>query len=182
VSSEGGCGSRPVRSAPQEPAVQAGPSVPEAAKLLAGLRPRLQIGATFLVWDRDSERTATTKRRPVVIVGGLPPLGEPPEVSLGRPVRVLTRVSWKEHFGSPPQTEAEKQRLLRERKWVFTPAGLLPGFDLDGAFEIRPIRPVRCVVLVNAPFLGWLPLPYIAILATHATGARLPEPYPPENA
>lgn len=153
-----------------------------ADDLLARLRPRLGIGATFLVYDRDSGRTPTTKRRPVVIVGGLPPAGEPAEITLGRLTRVLTRVSWKPYFGQPPKSEAEKFQLLVDKKMVFTPAGLLPGFDLDGAFEIRLVRPVRISVLGSPPFLGWLPRPYIEVLALHATGARLPDPYPPESA
>lgn len=149
---------------------------------LARLRPRLAVGATFLVYDRDSGRTPTPKRRPVVVVGGLPPADEPAEITLGRLVRVLTRVSWKPHFGPPPRSEAEKLQLARDRKMVFTPAGLLPGFDLDGAFEFRIVRPLAVIVLAGAPFLGWLPRPYIEVLALHATGARPADPYPPESA
>lgn len=150
--------------------------------LLARLRPRLAVGATFLVYDRDSGRTPTTKRRPVVIVGGIPPTNEPAEITRGRVVRVLTRVSWKPYFGPPPTSEAEKLQLLRDRKMVFTSAGVLPDFDLDGAFEFRIVRPLAVIVLVGAPFLGWLPRPYIDVLALHATGARPVDPYPPESA
>ena len=154
------------------------PESPEAR--LAALRPHLATGAVFAAPDSITGRTPAPKEaRPIVLVGSPPPPTATTNATLSWKLPIATRVSWKSKFGSLPASEAEMRTLLRQRNWVFTPAGLLPAFDLPGVFETEPRRWVTVDELTRCQFLDWLPLPYILWLTTHTTGARLPDPYPP---
>lgn len=152
----------------------------EAAALLETARPRLAVGAVYQVPDAWTQRTESAKIRPVMVTGAIPAL-DPVEVALRRPIRIVTRVSWKQHLGPPPRTPAECDLWRLKMGWIFTPAGLLPAFDRDGIFELRPLRIIRLELLVRARFLGWLPQDYAALVGACATGARLPDPYPPRD-
>jgi hypothetical protein len=154
--------------------------VDEAAARLEAVRARLGVGAVYRVPDAWSGRTDSGKIRPAMVVGALPPFGDV-EAALRRPIRLVPRLSWKSHFGPPPRTPGEHDRWRREMGWIFTAAGLLPGLDRDGIFETRNLVPVRLGMLCEAEFLGWLPLPYARLVAACASGARLADPYPPEE-
>lgn len=153
-----------------------------ARELLARLGYRLARGAVFWVEDRRIQpQSDSQKGHPYVLLGPMPPPTDPPEVAVRRPVSVAYRRSWKpDRDGPPPATPQEEQRLLRERRSVFSARGTLDRCERDGVFYIPDRRWVPVGHLVGAPFLGWLPRPALDWLLTHAIGATVPDPYPPE--
>lgn len=149
-------------------------------QVLARLRPQLGVGAVYWVPDAWLGRPGTRKERPAAIVRQLVLTG-PADIVLARPVQLSVRLSWKERFGPPPRTGGEKLRCLKEMGWLFTPAGLLPDWDRDGVFAVRPLCPIPLWKLVAARFADYMPTPEVSLLAACTTGASIAQPYPPSQ-
>jgi hypothetical protein len=145
---------------------------------LVQLRPLLAPGAVFRVLDSVTGRTTKSGRRPAMIIGPVPALDGAPEVVLGKRVRVCTRRSLKDHDVRPSGDDAILQ-LAENQHMLFTPRGLLRGFNKDGFFEVDIRLPVSLSDLDPAYFEGWLPRPFVDFILLKSIGMTAANPYPP---
>ena len=150
-----------------------------ARRKLELLRPLVAPGALFRVRDGDGGLTA--KLRPMMVVGPVPKLEFAPEVALKQPIRMCSRTSDPDHVFARPLTEYETLELIDKHGVVFTPAGIVKGFTLDGFFELWRRVAVPLERLDPAKFLGWLPHPAVERIMMKLTGRSIPAPYPPSK-
>lgn len=156
---------------------------PRVIHTVSELRPRLRVGAIFLLNDLRSGASSKDVYRPLLIIAGAVPVSEDDAITRMRNVAFSRRVSWKAHFEQrygKPSAEGRWLENLASRQpfWLFTPARLLPAFDKAGVFELDTRRPLRVERLLGALFVGWLPKPYVDLARVRA-GSTLDEPYPP---
>jgi hypothetical protein len=147
---------------------------------LTKLRPLLAPGAVFRLPDSVTGRTTKSGRRPAMIIGPVPTLDGAPEVVLGKQVRVCTRRSLKTH-DVRPSSDGEILQMAEERHLLFTPKGLLRGFNKDGFFEIDIRLPISLSDLDPADFEDWLPRPFVDVILLKTVGKSAANPYPPSS-
>jgi hypothetical protein len=145
---------------------------------LAKLRPLLVPGAVFRLTDSVTGRTTKPGRRPAMIIGPVPTLEGAPEVVVGKRVRVCTRRSLKAHDVIPSSDE-QIAEMAEVHRILFTPKGLLRGFNKDGFFELYMRLPVSLLDLDPLHFEGWLPRPFVDLILLKTGGKVAAAPYPP---